>query len=105
MLRVAVGVSTGALMLQHQCVIYKACIGTEQKSEYSSGLSHPMPEGGPGTIAEFPGGNRAELIVGSSHPLSKPVLEDIDKSIVRDRPSIGQHSSSERLLHTGPSYG
>lgn len=48
MLRVAVGVPTGALMLQHQCVIHKACSGAELKSEQCPGLSQSMPEGGPG---------------------------------------------------------
>lgn len=33
MLRVAVGVPTGALVLQHECVIHKACSGAELKSE------------------------------------------------------------------------
>lgn len=100
MLWMAVGVPTGALMLQHQCVIHKAYRGAELKSEESSGLSHPMPEGGPGTAAEFPGGNRAELVLGlsTSQPLSKLALEDLDKSTVRDRPSIGQHCSSGRLV-------
>lgn len=48
MLRVAVGVPTGALMLQHQCVIYKACSGAKLKSEQCLGLSQSMPEGGHG---------------------------------------------------------
>lgn len=66
-----------------------------------------MPEGGAGTAEEFPGGKRAELVLGSSppYPLSKLVLEDLDKSRVRDPALANTPAQKDCGCTMGPSYG
>lgn len=83
MLWVAVGVPTGALMLQHQCVIHKACSGAELKSEQCSGLSQSMPEGGPGQQKNSQEGTEQNWFLVQVYP-TKWELEDLDTSRVRD---------------------
>lgn len=60
-----------------------------------------MPEGGPKIATEFPEGNRAELVLGSSssQPLSKLVLEDLDKSISETDPVLANTAAQEDWLH------
>lgn len=99
----------GGCWYSHRCTDASTSACHTQGLQWSRAEVRAVPRAEPANArtwpwdsSRIPGGNRAELVLGSSSPysLSRLVLKGLDKNRIRDRPSTGQRSSSERLwLH------